>query len=372
MFWDREAYLSHLCFGDSPREMVVELFGPLIGTEDAWREAGATEAEIDLSAFAWDRADIRALPMDKGPLNGLEETVLKETESTRIVRDVFGRTMVLPKKVATIALPRDFPVQEPEDWDRIRHWFRTDESRLSRKDLLATRRERERGAVVRAYIWGAYDILRELMGDETACIALVEEPDWVRDILRTIGDMQADCLERTIGEVNIDVLFVHEDFAGKNGPLVGPQTIRQLFNPYYRRMWEIARRGGARIFDIDSDGHVEPVMDALLEGGINCLHPVEPAGGTDMVKLRKRYGHNLILRGGIDKHALTRGKGAIDAELAYRLDPVLRGGGTMFGLDHRIPSGVSIGAYRYYVERLREILSLPPAGMDEAGWCRMA
>ena len=56
MLWQREAFLDHLCFGKSERELVVELFGPLIGTEDRWREQGASEEEINLTAFAWDQA----------------------------------------------------------------------------------------------------------------------------------------------------------------------------------------------------------------------------------------------------------------------------------------------------------------------------
>lgn len=210
------------------------------------------------------------------------------------------------------------------------------------------------------------------MGDENACIAVLEDPDAVRTILSDIGDMQAACLSETLQHVPVDILFVHEDFAGKSGPLVGPNVIREIFNPYYHRMWQLACTGGARIFDLDSDGFVDPVVDALLDGGINCLHPVEPTGGTDIVKLRKRYGKRLILRGGIDKFALCKGAAAIDAELAHRLDPCLLGGGTMFGLDHRIPSAVTIDAYRYYVRQLRRRLGLPPVEADESGWCRMA
>ena len=306
MLWDREAFLSHLCFEESPREMVVELFGLLIGTEETWKAQGATEEEISLEAFAWDRVPYCPIPMDKGPWSGIEETVLSETECEKVVLDAFGRKALLPKKVATISLPQDFPVVEREDWERIRDWFRVDEDRLDKSLLAECASAREGGGVARVSIWGAYDILRQLMGDEGACLAVIEEPDWVSDILDTIGEMQAACLEQALKVVPIDSLFVHEDFAGKSGPLVGPGTIRELFNPYYRRMWEIARRGGARIFDLDSDGFVDPVVDALLEGGINCLHPVQPVGGTDMVKLRQKYGRRLILRGGIDKYALTR------------------------------------------------------------------
>lgn len=372
MLWKREAFLEHLCFGNSTREMVVELFGPLLGTTERWRQQGASESEIDLSAFAWDHAHIIAVPSRIGPLNDLEETVLSESDSERVVRDTFGRTTVLPKKVATISLPQSFPMEEPGDWDRVRTWFRPDASRMGPEDLGSLRVQREAGGVVRFAIWGAYDILRQLMGDENACIGVLDDPDAVRAILADIGDMQADCIERTLQEISIDILFVHEDFAGKSGPLIGPDVVRNLFNPYYNRMWETARKGGARIFDLDSDGFVDPLVDALLDGGITCLHPVEPTGGTDMVNLRRRYGKRLILRGGIDKFALCRGRAAIDAELDYRLDPCLLGGGTMFGLDHRIPSEVSIEAYRYYVRQLRKRLKLPPVETEEPGWARMA
>ena len=45
-------------------------------------------------------------------------------------------------------------------------------------------------------------------------------------------------------------------------------------------------------------------------------------------------------------------------------------GGTIFALDHRIPNGVSIETYRYYVALGREMLGLPPH--EEPGWARMA
>ncbi|MEX0332366.1 MAG: uroporphyrinogen decarboxylase family protein [Puniceicoccaceae bacterium] len=372
MLWDRESYLSHLCFGPSDREMVVELFGLLIGTEELWRQQGASEAEIDLTAFAWDRVPRAQLPFNREPINDLEEVVLREDEKERVVRDIYGRITVLPKQVATISLPQGFPVEEPEDWDRIREWFCEDDSRTDPEALKRCADARNGGAVVTACIWGAYDILRQLMGDENACLSLYEEPAMVRNILETVGEMQARCLEQAIEISPVDILFVHEDFAGKSGPLVGPNHIRETFKPYYEQLWSIARSGGARLFDLDSDGYIDPVVDVLLECGINCLHPVEPGAGSDIVALRKQYGDRLTLRGGIDKFALTKGRAAIDEELTYRLDPCLRGGGTMFALDHRIPSRVTVEAYRYYVKRLRQLLDLPPMEADEPGWGRMA
>ena len=46
------------------------------------------------------------------------------------------------------------------------------------------------------------------------------------------------------------------------------------------------------------------------------------------------------------------------------------GGGTVFALDHRIPNGVPLENYRYYVKLGKQILGIPYTG--EKGWERMA
>ena len=48
MKWTREEYLDLMTFGDTPRPMFSELFGPLIGSAEEWRAQGASEDEIKL------------------------------------------------------------------------------------------------------------------------------------------------------------------------------------------------------------------------------------------------------------------------------------------------------------------------------------
>lgn len=100
------------------------------------------------------------------------------------------------------------------------------------------------------------------------------------------------------------------------------------------------------------------------------MHPFEPAAGMDIVQVRRKYGSRLCVKGGIDKFALRKDKEAIRAELEYKLSPAMRGGGAIFGLDHRIPNGVSLENYRYYVNLGREMLGLGPIAGE--GWERMA
>mgnify|MGYP002799701653 len=90
----------------------------------------------------------------------------------------------------------------------------------------------------------------------------------------------------------------------------------------------------------------------------------------DIVKLREKYGTRVAFKGGINKYSLREGKDAIRRELEYKMSPTTMGGGTVFALDHRIPNGVPIENYRYYVKLGKELLGIPDTG--EKGWVRMA
>ena len=112
------------------------------------------------------------------------------------------------------------------------------------------------------------------------------------------------------------------------------------------------------------------VIDSFIDCGVNCFYPCEPAAGMDMVQLKKKYGPKIFFKGGIDKFALRKDKEAIRKELEYKMSEPMLGGGTIFALDHRIPNGVSLENYKYYVNTGRELLGLPPIAGE--GWDRMA
>ena len=100
------------------------------------------------------------------------------------------------------------------------------------------------------------------------------------------------------------------------------------------------------------------------------MYPAEPKAGMDVVKLRRQYGKRVAFKGGLDKFALRGTKEDIDRELEYKMSPEMLGGGMIFAIDHRIPNGVPIENYRYYVTEGRKRLGLPP--VQPADFVRMA
>jgi hypothetical protein len=352
----REEYLDHMTFRANVRPLFTEPFGPIIGLKEEWAAQGATPAELDMSAFRYRRPQYGHIPVNTGWLGGEQEEILEETAEHIIARDRYGRRTKLPKGFASLPLPLEYPVRNTDDWLRVKHHYEFSEERFAPDWAQTAREHRAAGRIVSVSIPGGFDEARELMGDAEVCLAYYTQPELIRDILQTIEETAYRVLDRVSATVEIDQLMVHEDMAGRAGPLIGPRQMRQFIAPYYRRLWDLVRSRGARLFWIDTDGDVAPILPALVEAGINVLFPVEPVGGMDIVKLAATYGDRLAFIGGLDKHVLRRSQDEIAAELEYKIPPMVRSGGCMLGLDHRIPNGTPLANYRFYVAKAWEIL----------------
>jgi uroporphyrinogen-III decarboxylase len=255
-----------------------------------------------------------------------------------------------------------------DTWLKIKHMFEYSPERVNKDEIEKAKGLQEKGAMIRADIPGGFDLPRELMGEEGVCVACYEDPELIHDILDTASDTSFRVLEEVSRYIRYDALFVHEDMAGKSGPLFGPAQVKEFIHPYYRRIWDMLSSRGTRLFAQDSDGDMKPVIDSFIEAGVNVFYPCEPAAGMDSVALRKKYGKQFAMIGGIDKHVLRRTKEEIKKELEYKLQPLMQGGGMCFGLDHRIPNGTPLENYRYYVKTAKEMLGIEGC---EKSWARV-
>ncbi len=352
----RDEYLDYMTFRRNDRPLFTEIFGPLVGLKEEWEAQGATPEELDLSAFRYRCEQRGRIPVRTGRLGGYTPVKLEETDDFILTRDELGRTMRLMKGVSTLAIPMDYPVKNMDDWRKIKPWYEFSEARFGREWERIAREHLAAGRVVTVSIPGGFDEPRQLLGEEALCMAYYDQPELIHDILDTIGETAYRVLDRVSATVQVDMLTVHEDMAGKSGPLVGPNQVREFILPYYRRIWDMLAERGARLFDQDSDGDMRPVIPVFLEAGVNCMHPMEPAAGMDIVAIRQEYGTRLAFYGGIDKHVLRRSKEEIVAELEYKIPPMVATGGCVIGLDHRIPNGTPLENYRFYVDKVWEIM----------------
>jgi uroporphyrinogen-III decarboxylase len=104
-------------------------------------------------------------------------------------------------------------------------------------------------------------------------------------------------LARIYGELGVDVVSLWGDLAMQTTTLMDPRAWRKHFKPRTARVIETARAHGVKYIYLHSDGNNMPIMDDLVEIGLNILDPVQPEC-MDPGEVRERYPH-LVMHGTI-------------------------------------------------------------------------
>jgi len=206
--------------------------------------------------------------------------------------------------------------------------------------------------------FGLYSQLRSWVGTEGICYLFFDDPALVEEMVEFNTEFFLALVERALGEVEFDSFNFFEDLAGKGGPLISPQLFRRFLLPCYRRISERLRGAGIRHILYDSDGDVEALIPLLLEAGITCLWPLEQASGMDPRRLRREWGRELALAGGIDKREIARDRAGIRAELEAKIPPLLESGGYIPFLDHVFPQDISYHNFLYYLETKARLIGM--------------
>jgi uroporphyrinogen decarboxylase len=155
-----------------------------------------------------------------------------------------------------------------------------------------------------------------------------------------------------------------EDMAYNRGPLMSPQHFKRFLAPHYRRISDLLHKFGVDVIYLDCDGKIDELIPLWLDAGINCMYPIEVGTWNgDALGFRKKFGKDLLMMGGFDKHLLVQGKQHIEAEV-YRLLPLVDQGGFIPFPDHRVPPDVPYDNYLYFIGLARNVwghgVNLPP------------
>lgn len=180
---------------------------------------------------------------------------------------------------------------EPISWE----WVRT-------QWVSYIRREQERFAPYTMFVpptGCGFHAAYALMGQERFAYAIYDAPREVETLLELEGESAYRFAQVAAEEQLCPLHFLGDDIAYKNGLLFSPAFLRRTFIPMLKRCIEPLHRAGIKVI-FHSDGNLWQILDDLLEAGIDGLNPLEPIAGMELEPLKRRYGHRLILVGGID------------------------------------------------------------------------
>ncbi len=196
---------------------------------------------------------------------------------------------------------------------------------------------------------------------------LADHTDFVRRALMLITEYTIEWAEQVTRHVDIDAAVFSEPIATHHGPLVSPQTYREVVLPTYKPLMQALRRSGVSTLIWRTYANSCALLDAVVEADFDCLWAVESgADAMDYRAIRQKYGKRLRLVGGVDLDVLredrrlssskARSKAAILRQLDGIVRPLLMDGAYIPLADGRVRVGMPFENYAFYRRGLEQVV----------------
>ena len=291
---------------------------------DRWHEQGLTK-DADLSGmFQTDRRE--RIPVNIDPLPPIN----KWPASRRGLKALRKR------------LDPENPARFPDDWlQRAAAW-------KTRDHVLELGIHHGFFLSMGVHGWDRFNEVIQLLHDD---------PGLVLGIMEVHGEFSARMAERVLKQVDVDFVSFSEPIGGEEGPLLSPRTYQEFVLSSYQPILEVLRRHNVDVIVLVTYANARVLLPCILRAGFNCLWACEAnTDAMDYLTLRREFGRDLRLIGGIDLDILAQGKDAICRELWKRVPPLLADGGYLPLADGRVRANVPFEDYIYYRRLIQEIV----------------
>lgn len=194
---------------------------------------------------------------------------------------------------------------------------------------------------------GPFQTACDLRGTENFLLDMSLHPEFAKQLLNHIADVQAGLLEEATltGGKYLDMIELPgDDYASNIGLIFSPQMFREFIKPILNRFVNTIRKYRPDIaIMFHSDGLITQLLDDIIEIGIDVIHPLEPLPGLDFKQIKERYGKEITFLGAIDiRQALPGSKDDVIQELKTRINQLGPGGGYILAPSNHVQADVPI------------------------------
>lgn len=191
-----------------------------------------------------------------------------------------------------------------------------------------------------------------------AILLLVDQPEFVRQILAIQADFAARLAENILRQVDLDGVIFSEPIAGNHGSLISAEMYRALVLQSYMPIFNILRN--YRVPAIIWRSYANPIklLPEVVKYPFNVLWLCEtPSGVLTPARVRQLVGSNLTLIGGIDSDVLREDTRAIRQAVAA-VRPFVEEGHFIPLADGRVREDVPYPNYAFYRQELQRVFGL--------------
>ena len=152
-------------------------------------------------------------------------------------------------------------------------------------------------------LFEVYCAMRSL---EEALMDTVAEPEFLHAALDKIAWSQGEMVRRFLEAADgaIDMVFISDDLGSQTSLLMSPDAFNEFLFPRLKKWCDMVHSYGAKVF-FHTDGASEPLIQRLIEAGVDVLNPIQHVcPGMDCKEIKAKYGDKLIFHGGVENQKI--------------------------------------------------------------------
>lgn len=314
-------------------------WGPTIAR---WRREGLPKG-IDFSTFfGFDR--ISRISCDNSPR--YPTRLVEETDEYVIRTTPWGTTLKNWKHAASVPEFVEFTIKDRKTWAEAKARMTPTKDRINWKHLKQNYPKwREQGVWIMAGAWFGYDVFASWhVGTERMLMAMVIDPEWCADMFNHALSVNLALLDMIWDAGYTFDCLRYPDYLGyRNGIFFDLDTYREVVKPAHKRSCDWAHQHGIKVM-LHSCGNIMELIPDLIDAGFDALNPLETKAGMDVIEIKKQYGAELILEGGIDVRKMTQSD-QIEEEVRTKITAAKAGSGYIYHSDHSVPDSISFADY---------------------------
>ncbi len=178
---------------------------------------------------------------------------------------------------------------------------------------------------------------------------LVDDPRLVERWLETCAEFSVGMLEKVLRETSVDAALFSEPIGGNHGPLISPKMYATVILKSYKPILKSLHGHGVKVIIYRTYANTRLLLPPVVDAGFNCLWACETnPQAMDYHEIRREFGKELRLIGGIDSDALRRDRADINTAVMELVPELLQEGGYIPLADGRVREDVPYENYAYY------------------------
>lgn len=194
---------------------------------------------------------------------------------------------------------------------------------------------------------GVFPIMRYTL--EFLLLGMIDQPEVIKRIIE-VETRYCIKVSEVLLDAGCDAVLPTSDLAGNNGPFMSPKMFREFIFPWLKAECDAVHARG-KYFIKHTDGRIWPILNMMIEAGIDGWHGIQPRIGMTLPELQERYGGRLCFWGGVDVDTLVAGTPEeVTQEVRIACESAPREGGLVLTCGNSVMVGVK---YENYLAQLR-------------------